>query len=117
MAMRSNGNDSDGTPSCPCCAFLPDNLFLPSSVTTLRLYDPDEIKSTCSSKNYVDGAPAVPSPSEAWELLLRQSAEREEGTIIVDTHGHPQLERAADNGIYDGSGACSGSRRVDAGLA
>ena len=118
MAMRSNGNDSDGTPSCPCCAFLPDNLFLPSSVTTLtcRLYDPDEIKSTCSSKNYVDGAPAVPSPSEAWELLLRQSAEREEGTIIVDTHGHPQLERAADNGNYDGSSACSGSRRVDAGL-
>ena len=37
----------------------------------------------------------IPSPGEAWQLLLRQSAEA--GTMmIVDTHGHPQLEREAD---------------------
>lgn len=37
--------------------------------------------------------------------------------MIVDTHGHPQLERDADNADYDGSSARSGSRRVDVGLA
>lgn len=120
--MKSNG--SDGTPSCPCCAFLPDNLFLPSSTTTS--YYPDEIKGSSRNKDCVDGAgvlalPAgaasVPSPSEAWELLLRQSAERGEGTMIVDTHGHPHLERAADSADNDGSSACSGTRRVDVGLA
>lgn len=119
--MKSNGRiSSDGTPSCPCCAFLPENLFLPSSAT--KSHDPDEIKSSSKNNDYDDGArilPAgiasVPSPSEAWELLLRQSAEREEITMIVDTHGHPQLERAADN---DGSSACTSScsRRVDVGV-
>lgn len=123
IMMKSNGG-SDGTPSCPCCAFLPDNLFLPSPETTS--HDSDEIESSCKNKDDGGGAgtlPAgstassVPSPSEAWELLLRQSAEREEGTMIVDTHGHPQLERDADNADYDGSSARSGSRRVDVGLA
>ena len=113
-------DDSVGTPSCPCCAFLPDNLFLPSSV------NPDEIESTCSAgtsekkevgvegAGILPGAISVLSPSEAWELLLRQSAEREAGTMIVDTHGHPQLERDADN---DGSSTLSGARRVDVDVA
>ena len=113
-ATMSDG--SVGTPSCPCCAFLPDNLFLPSSV------NPDEIESTCSAgtsekkevgvegAGILPGAISVLSPSEAWELLLRQSAEREAGTMIVDTHGHPQLERDADN---DGSSTFGGARRDD----
>lgn len=58
-------------PSCPCCVFLPDDLFLPDS-----LKDP-----LTPLENMV-------TPQEALEQIVK-----DESSILVDTHGHAHLER------------------------
>ena len=59
--------------SCPCCTFRPDNLFLP-----------DSLKS-----NDALSSASILHPQEA----LLQIASAGTNAVIVDTHGHPHLER------------------------
>ncbi len=69
--------------SCPCCAF---DLFLP----------PDLVEESSKSKNYNDADNEVPLvPQRALEVLLENTADSNEALplVIVDSHGHAQLER------------------------
>jgi Tat protein secretion system quality control protein TatD with DNase activity len=90
---------STSTLSCPCCAFLSrGDIFLP------RI----EVK---SDTNYVNGVDAISevdvpsvqeiiaSPAEAWDRILKNKPRGKENAfecgrvIMVDTHGHPHLQR------------------------
>lgn len=59
--------------SCPCCLFLPNDLFLPDNVKSKESSTPSSLL----------------SPQEA----LQEIASAGENTVIVDTHGHPHLQR------------------------
>lgn len=111
--MSRTRNLSTISSTCPCCAFLPDDLFLPSSVeerpSASSVLAPDD--STCTSMaSSLSQILEVPSPSDALQRLLRQSAaEAGAGRVItiVDTHGHPQLEReGASTGDGDTESSC-----------
>jgi len=90
--------------TCPCCAFLPDDLFLPSSVER----PPDDATSVVSSSSQIL---EIPSPGDAWSSI-QLAAEAGAGRVItiVDTHGHPQLERegadTGDTGDGDTESSC-----------
>ena len=107
--MSRTRNLSTISSTCPCCAFLPDDLFLPSSVeerpSASSVLAPDD--STCTSMaSSLSQILEVPSPSDALQRLLRQSAAGRVVTI-VDTHGHPQLEReGAGTGDGDTESSC-----------
>lgn len=71
---------------CPCCFFQFDDLFLPKSVP-LQANEEEDLD--------------VPlDPKEAVTLLANSSSS--DKTVIVDTHGHAQLERDRDE-TYDTS--------------
>ena len=65
--------------TCPCCAFLPDDLFLPSSVER----PPDDATSVVSSSSQIL---EIPSPGDAWSSI-QLAAEAGAGRVItiVDT--------------------------------
>jgi Tat protein secretion system quality control protein TatD with DNase activity len=93
--------------TCLCCAFLPDDLFLPSSATT----------ATAASQTVGTDVPAseadietrnewsqIPSPQDAWGRLLPtrdQSDDKRviDTLVIIDTHGHAHLERTQDDDV------------------
>ncbi len=89
-------------PSCPCCSFLGKKLFLPWG-------DNDDVK--CERVNVTGGslpseAEDVLSPSEAWQAIISARADdtkQQQPIALVDTHGHPHLERGMQYAAEEGS--------------
>jgi len=88
-------------PSCPCCSFGGKSLFLPwgdtNDVDVERVRITDE---TTLSSAAVD----VLSPSEAWQAIISARADasqQQQPIALVDTHGHPHLERSVEYAIQE----------------
>jgi Tat protein secretion system quality control protein TatD with DNase activity len=80
--------------ACPCCQFLPDDLFLPQCAETADS-NKDETDSGASTTDHVAGD--VLHPRQAWKQLQNY------GPLLVDTHSHAHLERepsASDLELY-----------------
>lgn len=77
-------------PACPCCTFLPPDLFLPKerSSDALKLNDNTQSTTTVS-----DNSDTVLSLADT---LSRLSPD----TCLVDTHGHAHLE-GASSAVYN----------------
>ncbi len=101
-------------PSCPCCSFMGKNLFLPWGDTE------DE---ECERVNVTGGslpssAVDVLSPSEAWQAIISARADatkHQQPIALVDTHGHPHLERSiqyATEGNEEEISACNDETNV-----
>ena len=96
---------NDKGPSCPCCTFLPDDLFLPKSQAETDGADGEfgtGAARTISSElavKHEEGQPSLSddgplSPQSAWYALNSQGAEGNScASLLVDTHGHTHLER------------------------
>lgn len=70
---------------CPCCVFLLDDLFLPPSLKS---------KSTGDDSNLQEDSMELPmNPKDAVEYLSQATTE---SITLIDSHGHAQLERDAD---------------------
>ena len=78
--------------SCPCCAFFGADLFLPLNYVN----DSEE-------KQYATEQIEILSPSDAWKIISKDTCNSQ--VVLVDTHGHPHLERGVQ---YD-----DGSSGVD----
>ena len=74
---NSMANQIATRPSCPCCVFLPDDLFLP-----------DNLKDTLTPTTDEE----MMSPQDALQKIADASGR--ETVVIVDTHGHAHLERS-----------------------
>ncbi len=97
--MDTSLSTTTSTLSCPCCAFLSrSDVFIP------RL----EVKSRSNYANRVDTTSEVDvlsvqdfiaHPTEAWDRILKNKPRGKENAIdygrviLVDTHGHPHLQR------------------------
>jgi len=80
---QGGGPPSSSLPSCPCCSFLPNALFLPP--------DAAQIESCSIIQDYavkLDGM----TPLESLSQISKASVESQK-VLLVDTHGHPQLDR------------------------
>jgi len=91
-------------PSCPCCSFGGMSLFLPwgdsNNIGVERVRIADE---TTLSSAAVD----VLSPSEAWQAIISARADASQQQLpiaLVDTHGHPHLERSVEYAIQEKGG-------------
>ncbi|KAL7439576.1 hypothetical protein ACHAXM_007584 [Skeletonema potamos] len=91
-------------PSCPCCSFLGKGLFLPCGDTS------DEVaaeRTIVTDEPLLAAAVDVLSPSEAWEAITSARAnlaQLQQPIALVDTHGHPHLERGAEYASQEGAG-------------
>lgn len=81
--------------SCACCSFLGKNgLFLPWGDTS-------------DVAAYSAAAADVMSPSDAWQAILTaragltQQHQLQQQIALVDTHGHPHLERSVQYALKD----------------
>uniref|UniRef100_A0A7S4N6C6 TatD related DNase n=1 Tax=Odontella aurita TaxID=265563 RepID=A0A7S4N6C6_9STRA len=115
----------DAPPSCPCCAFLLDDeggrgggIFLPPPCAREDLGRDRDFGGIA----FPAGDLETMSPSEAL-LALRSAAaaarasEEDEGRatpMLVDTHGHPHLERESAE-VYSGGGAGGGGAAAPTG--
>ena len=86
------------TPSCPCCAFLPEDIFLPPPTRPSEDGAPSDLpdrRRPPSACLPAAAATAVPLPPPGWRP-----------SVLVDTHGHPHLERegSAERGGGGGGG-------------
>jgi Tat protein secretion system quality control protein TatD with DNase activity len=79
----SNNEDNTKRKGCPCCAF---DLFLPPS---LRESNPGEAAPSETTEN-------LELPLEPQEAASLIASSNNSSLIIVDTHGHAQLERDRD---------------------
>lgn len=90
LELLSRMNES----SCPCCSFLGKNLFLPWGDTEVVEYERVNVTGGSLPSEAVD----VLSPSESWQAIISaraDAAEQQQQPIaLVDTHGHPHLERS-----------------------
>ncbi len=85
-------------PPCPCCSFLGKGLFLPWSDDTSNV---DDGVDKSPAANEVNDSSDVLSPSDAWQTILsaqardtqQQQQQQKQQIVLVDTHGHPHLER------------------------
>jgi Tat protein secretion system quality control protein TatD with DNase activity len=98
---------------CPCCSF---DLFLPPGLVQESNQELDTVREESSSDNDVPL-----NPQQALEILLENIVGGEDTTspiIIVDTHGHAQLERDRDE-TYDisNTGALVGDNETDLSLS
>ena len=87
-------------PSCPCCFFMGKNVFLPwddtNNVGVECMKVADEISLTLAAD--------VLSPSEAWDAIKSARADtdqQQQPIALVDTHGHPHLERKIEYASQD----------------
>ena len=71
-------------PSCPCCAFLGTDLFLPWS-------DGEQKANGSLGEDDVTEVVDVMSPADAMRVILDGSENNK--ILLVDTHGHPHLQR------------------------
>jgi Tat protein secretion system quality control protein TatD with DNase activity len=89
--QQTNYTSSSNGPSCPCCLFFTDDLFLPPSERADALV---EANNDGKDDNSTAGEPM--SPLACWELLTQsKSSDNQEFPIpaVVDTHGHAHLNR------------------------
>lgn len=81
-------------PPCPCCSFLGKGLFLPWNDTSNV---EDEVDKPLAADE-VDDSSDVLSPSDAWQTIVSSQAsntqQQQQQILLVDTHGHPHLERS-----------------------
>jgi len=91
-------NSPFSTPSCPCCAFLTGGggLFLPWNEQD----EGGETNNDVMENNRGDvsfiSAEDITTPHEAWDRILdtdTDDANERHQILLVDTHGHPHLER------------------------
>jgi Tat protein secretion system quality control protein TatD with DNase activity len=97
--------------SCPCCAFLSNDWFLPESerldntinaggVNRNEESSPPFLESSQQASGD-EGHGDIMSTAQAWQLLLQEKSiandsdgdHRRRLPIVVDTHGHAHLER------------------------
>ncbi|KAL9190176.1 hypothetical protein ACHAXT_007387 [Thalassiosira profunda] len=105
------------TPSCPCCAFLSGgNLFLPwNEEGEVDIKDIGQIDSGGLTLSAED----IFTPKEAWERIVAlrnpsdDADETKQQILLVDTHGHPHLQREVQYADEDSASAselkCSSS--------
>ena len=81
-------NTSFPTASCPCCSFVGGDLFLPYNDSDENQSDKDSTLATeyDSATQRMD----VMSPVDSWQAI---SGGVNNKILLVDTHGHPHLER------------------------
>ena len=98
------------TPSCACCAFssLGSDLFLPRSNERGSTIDKLEEHNSSSSNLSVTNKSDIIAPREAWDRIFASSSgsSLHRPILLVDTHGHPHLQRdvqyaSHDDGIDD----------------
>jgi len=86
------------TPSCPCCAFLTTNgaLFLPWNTEE----DDGEANKCVAIEGTSLSAEDIMTPNEAWDRIripmsssVVDSNDERQQILLVDTHGHPHLQR------------------------
>ena len=85
--------------SCPCCVFLPDDLFLPKGLSSTEM-KPSSATTTHVKKDHdtrdnlqslLDSTPL--STEETLNVLVQHAEEQGESSVILmDTHGHAHLE-------------------------
>ena len=98
------------TPSCACCAFssLGNDLFLPRSnergSTIDKLEEHNSSSSNLSVTNKSDNI--IAAPREAWDRILASSSgsSLHRPILLVDTHGHPHLQREVQYASHDDDG-------------
>lgn len=93
-------NSSRSTPSCPCCSFLSrGDIFLPITKVKDGSTSFNDENATPTSESEVPSLQdIIPHPTEAWNRILRNGSYRKDTTksqrvFLVDTHGHPHLQR------------------------
>jgi Tat protein secretion system quality control protein TatD with DNase activity len=96
--------------SCPCCAFLSNDLFLPKSeILVDNAEETNRNESSSSSLETQQQQTAMMSTAQAWQILreknkaiIRCSSSGDDDyrsghhrllPLVVDTHGHAHLER------------------------
>lgn len=112
FTMTTENTTSTSTKSkCPCCYFLTDDLFLPTSERADQQANlAFDLKNIDDERIIVD----LNKPLESWEVVLRQTQNKTsalvetnqnnkssqplldvgvEQCLLVDTHGHAHLER------------------------
>lgn len=85
-ALGSAMTTSCPNASCPCCSFLRSDLFLPKGIEC----EPSIVSDRISVEDGT-GLTDVVSPADAWHTISNEK--NEHGVLLVDTHGHPHLER------------------------
>lgn len=73
--------------SCPCCSFIGRDLFLP-----LSYEDESKPRNSNTVSKVIALKTDVISPTDAWKIIVSKSSNRH-GVLLVDTHGHPHLQR------------------------
>ena len=91
-------------PACPCCSFLGKDLFLPWGDTTGEGAEHIKVADEASSAAAAD----VLSPFEAWQAIVsaradvaQQQQQQQQPIALVDTHGHPHLERTVQYALKE----------------
>ena len=74
--------------SCPCCSFIGDGLFLPWNDEDQNQSNIDAVG--ISDKNITQSIDVI-SPFDAWKMISKNKSNHR--VLLVDTHGHPHLER------------------------
>jgi Tat protein secretion system quality control protein TatD with DNase activity len=83
-------------PTCPCCSFLGKGLFLPWGDTSDCV---GAERTTATDEPLSAVAVDVLSPSEAWQAITSARAnvaQQQQPIALVDTHGHPHLDRSVE---------------------
>ncbi|KAL7497258.1 hypothetical protein ACHAWT_007559 [Skeletonema menzelii] len=84
-------------PSCPCCSFVGKSLFLPWGTNDVGV---ELVKDAGGS--LLATAEDVLSPSESWQAITSaraDAAKQQQPIALVDTHGHPHLERSVEYAV------------------
>ena len=96
------------TPSCACCAFssLGSDLFLPRSNERGSTIDKPEEHNSSSSNLSVTNKSDIIAPREARDRILASSSgsSLHRPILLVDTHGHPHLQREVRYASHDDDG-------------
>ena len=85
-------SQSTSAASCPCCCFLlNDGLFLPlGEESDINANEQrDEVKPEL--EDLLSSTTEIISPMEAWKKISDDDKKRR--ILLVDTHGHPHLQR------------------------
>ena len=103
----SSMNTLRPTASCPCCSFIGGDLFLPYNEGDEK--QPDGDSNLTAEDNGATQRLGVISPIDSWKTI---SGEGSNGIILlVDTHGHPHLQRDMQYGEAS-SGEFIGNERL-----
>mmetsp|Transcript_28091 Transcript_28091/g.56944 ORF Transcript_28091/g.56944 Transcript_28091/m.56944 type:complete len:430 (+) Transcript_28091:130-1419(+) len=93
MTMSTRTRTGAGDPLCPCCAFLPDDLFLPPMAVTEEEELSERSPSSRIAQTSASGSTTIETPTPQDALRAIKSDAEARRLVLVDTHTHPQLER------------------------